>query len=360
MDNKIALEDIEHIYAGAPQDVYQDGVVVITGCAGFLGYYFTQYFARRAEQLGIRKVIGLDSFIRGEPEWLKSCVEESNGKLDLRKFDIANDDLTAVPDAMDATQVIHMASIASPIFYRQFPIETIDANIWGLRKLLDAYKESKRLRGLLFFSSSEIYGDPDPAKIPIDEEYRGNVACIGPRACYDEAKRFGETMCYEFSRKFGTPITIARPFNNFGPGMSLHDARAPADFARSAMAGEDIVLLSNGSPTRTFCYVTDAIIGYLKVLNHNAFEAFNIGMEEPECSIRRLAEVYVDATKEVLGKDIQLTFARSEDADYLTDNPQRRRPSIAKARSLLDYEPSISVEEGVRRYLAFLQAEGTA
>ena len=146
-----------------------------------------------------------------------------------------------------------MASIASPSFYRKYPIETLDANIWGLRRLLDFYCE-KNIRGLAFYSSSEIYGDPTPENIPTPETYRGNVDCQGPRACYDEAKRFGETMCYLFHQKYNMPITIIRPFNNYGPGVRLNDARVLADFANAVRQNKDIVMFSDGSPTRTFCY----------------------------------------------------------------------------------------------------------
>ena len=147
-----------------------------------------------------------------------------------------------------------------------------------------------QLKGLLFFSSSEIYGDPAPEAIPTNESYRGNVACLGPRACYDEAKRFGETLCWVFANTLGTPIRIVRPFNNYGPGMALTDSRAPADFGQCVMQNRDITIFSSGAPTRTFCYVADAVAGYFKALLHDRFDAFNIGIEKPEISVRELAE----------------------------------------------------------------------
>ena len=145
--------------------------------------------------------------------------------------------------------------------------------------------------GLLYFSSSEIYGDPTPDNIPTPETYRGNVSCTGPRACYDEAKRFCETLCVNFTAQYGLPVKIARPFNNYGPGLKITDRRVLPDFARDIFAGRDIVLLSDGSPTRTFCYVADAIVGYYKVLvkGHRG-ESYNIGVESPEISITEVAE----------------------------------------------------------------------
>jgi UDP-glucuronate decarboxylase len=250
-----------------------------------------------------------------------------------------------------------MASIASPVFYRRYPIETIDANVLGLKTLLDFYAGSEQLAGLLFFSSSEIYGDPDPQCIPTQEDYRGNVSCTGPRACYDESKRIGETLCYCYAERYGMPLGVARPFNNYGPGMSIADKRAPADLARAVLAGEDIVLLSDGSPTRTFCYITDALDGYLRVLTHGTYDYFNIGRDTPELSIRELAEIYAQAGRELFGYKGTVRYATSDDPDYLTHNPNRRCPNISKAQQLLGYQPLVDVPEGVRRYLQWARTE---
>ena len=125
-------------------------------------------------------------------------------------------------------------------------------------------------------------GTPSPEFIPTPENYNGNVAAIGPRACYDEAKRFGETLCYLFAKTYNLPVTIVRPFNNYGPGMRLDDKRVPADFGGAVSENRNITLLSDGTPTRTFCYVSDAIIGYLKALLYAKFEFFNIGIDKPE------------------------------------------------------------------------------
>lgn len=338
---------------------WKGATVVVTGCAGFLGYYFMQYFFRYSGELGIRKVIGLDTFLLGKPAWVMEMTDKSPASFSVQSFDISRDSLASIEGAADARFVIHGASIASPVFYRKYPVETIDANIWGLRQLLEFYKASKSLEGLLFFSSSEIYGDPDPAFIPTDEEYRGNVACYGPRACYDESKRFGETLCYVFAKTHGMPITVARPFNNYGPGMNVHDTRLPADFAKCILEQRDITMLSDGSPTRTFCYIADAIIGYFLCLLHGEYDYFNIGMDKPEITVRQLAEIYRAAGAEIFGYSGKVSFAQSEDPEYLTDNPNRRCPVIRKARETLGYDPSVHVEEGVRRYLHFLREEGT-
>ncbi len=357
--NVVLRNDLAYIHARISKFNRFDGsIVVVTGCAGFLGYLFMQYLVQYASELGIKRVIGLDTFLLGKPAWLGSLAEANPGILDLRQFDISKDRVEDIEGAREARFVIHGASIASPTFYRMYPLETIDANIWGLRRLLDFYAGSQTLEGFLFFSSSEIYGDPDPGSIPTNEDYRGNVACVGPRACYDESKRFGETLCYVFNKTKAMPITVARPFNNYGPGMRLEDKRLPADFAKCVIENRDIVILSDGSPTRTFCYVADAITGYLLCLLHGKFDSFNIGIEKPEIMVRDLARIYSEAGAELFGYRGSVIYERSGDAEYLQDNPNRRCPVIAKARQSLGYEPTILVEEGVRRYMTFLKHEG--
>lgn len=354
---QIVRQDLDRIYTGLTNEERErlnGSTVLLTGGAGFLGFYFINFLAYFRQELGIKKIVCLDNFQIGYPKWLREFSEQN--AVELHKFNVITDKIADVPGAEFADYIIHMASIASPVFYRKYPIETLDANIWGLRSLLDFYC-NKPIRGFLFYSSSEIYGDPTPENIPTLETYRGNVDCQGPRACYDEAKRFGETMCYLFHQKYNMPITIIRPFNNYGPGMRLNDARVPADFANAIRENRDIVIFSDGSPTRTFCYISDAITGYLKGLLHasDGFEAYNIGMDRPEISIRRLAEIYIEAGKEIFGYTGVATFAAAEDKEYLSNNPNRRCPVINKARHMLGYDPQISVEQGVRYFLEYIK-----
>lgn len=354
---KIVSQDMQRIYNGFTENErerFKGSTFLFTGGAGFLGFYFITFLTCYQRELGIRKVICLDNFQVGCPPWLKEL--SAAGQIELYKFNVITDDIADVPGAEDANYIYHMASIASPIFYRKYPIETLDANIWGLRRLLDFYCE-KPIKGFAFYSSSEIYGDPTADNIPTPETYRGNVDCQGPRACYDEAKRFGETMCYLFHQKYQMPISIIRPFNNYGPGMRLNDARVPADFANAVRQNQNIVMFSDGSPTRTFCYISDAITGYLKAILYaeKGFEAFNIGMDKPEISIRHLAEIYAEAGKEVFGYTGQIEFSISEDKEYMKNNPNRRCPVIDKARSLLAYAPQVPVEQGVRYFLEYIK-----
>jgi nucleoside-diphosphate-sugar epimerase len=330
--------------------------LLITGGAGFLGHYLVQgllHWNRRRSGGNPVRVTVCDNYIRGVPDWLSSL--EGDPGLILRKHDITE----RIPDdAGHFDYVIHAASIASPIYYRKYPIETMDANVNGLRLLLDRCLEAKEngrhLSGFLFFSTSEIYGDPVPDEIPTREEYRGNVSCTGPRACYDESKRFGETLCVNFARVHGMPVTIARPFNNYGPGLKITDRRVIPDFARDMFAGRDLVLLSDGSPTRTFCYVTDAVVGYYKILvRGRPGEAYNIGIDKPEISMLELARTIAEVGRRRFAYEGKVVHAASEDREYLTDNPQRRCPVIEKARSELGFEPTIQLEEGIERSLVW-------
>lgn len=334
------------------QQKLNGSTILLTGCAGFLGYYFLHFFQAHAKTLQIRKVIGLDNFMLGLPRWLVDFQDDP--LFDIRHFDISFDALEEIEGADQADYIIHMASIASPIYYRLYPIQTLDANIWGLRRLLDFYCD-KAIRGFLFYSSSEVYGDPDSAHIPTSEDYRGLVSCTGPRACYDEAKRFGETMCTLFAEHYQMPIRIVRPFNIYGPGMRLDDRRLPPDFAKNVLEGHDLVIYSDGSPTRTFTYVADSIAGDLKVLLFEQFGVFNIGSEAPEITVQQLADYFIDAAQEVCGYTGKVIYEVSSDKHYLTDNPQRRCPDLTRARTLLGYNPQISIADGIRRFLRFLQ-----
>lgn len=354
--NHILKEDMTAIFeklSGQEKDKLRNTTILLTGCGGFLGYYFMHFFSHFAEELQIKKIIALENFLTGTKDWLDNLVESNPDLIKLHEFNVITDSVEDIESASDADIVIHMASIASPTFYRIYPIETVDANITGLRRLLDYYAQ-KDLKGFLFFSSSEIYGDPFPEFIPTKEEYRGNVATIGPRACYDEAKRFGETLCYLFAQKFNMPIGIARPFNNYGPGMNINDKRLPADFAKAVLENRDLEILSDGTPTRTFCYISDAINGYLKVLLHGEFDVFNIGMDKPELSVREFAELFNKEGKAIFDYQGSISFNVSTDKEYLTDNPNRRCPDISKARTILNYNPAVLPSEGIRRYLQFL------
>ena len=327
--------------------------VLLTGGAGFLGYYLVQSviaWNQRAEPGDRIRLTVADSYVRGMPIWLRDLPSNS-----LRT--VQHDVTKLLADELGPFEyVVHAASIASPSVYRQHPIATMDANVTGLRMLLERSLRSRdrghELDGFLFFSSSEIYGDPEPDAIPTPETYPGRVSCTGPRACYDESKRFGETLCVNFAHQYELPVTIVRPFNNYGPGLRITDQRVIPDLARDILAGHDMVLYSDGSATRTFCYIADAVIGYFKALvRGRRGEAYNIGSERPEMSIDELASMMSAIALRTFGYQGRVVRRRSEDEHYLTDNPRRRCPDISKARADLHFSPDVPLDEGLRRSL---------
>ena len=352
----VVNNDLEYIYENLMEEFagIEGKRMLITGGAGFLGYYLVQSILYRNDRVDSSRQIHLtvyDNYVRGVPDWLKEL--QNNENLTLVRHDIA---YPLPRDVDDFHYIIHAASIASPIYYRKYPIETMNANVNGLRFLLEycmRQKDSgKPVEAFLFYSSSEVYGDPTPENIPTPETYNGNVSCTGPRACYDESKRYGETLCVNFARQHDLPIKITRPFNNFGPGLKITDRRVLPDFVRDVLKGRDIVLYSDGSPTRTFCYVADAVVGHFKVLlKGSKGEPYNIGADNPEISMAELADRVISISQDLFGYRGKMMKQRSGEKDYLTDNPNRRCPQISKARSELGYEPKIPLAEGLKRSL---------
>jgi UDP-glucuronate decarboxylase len=320
--------------------------VLVTGGGGFLGFNFLHFFSYLNEQSGAAEsieVVAADNYQRGQPRWMLELVK-LDPHITLRRFDITQ----PWPDGNDRFDfVVHAASIASPVFYRQYPLETLDVNVSGIRQMLELAGRMAS-ESVLYFSSSEIYGDPPAQEIPTKENYRGNVGCIGPRACYDESKRLGETLCHIYAKNRTVPVKIVRPFNNYGPGLRLNDGRVLPDFCRDALADRDIVLRSDGSPTRTFCYVSDALSGYLLALLSDFHgDPFNIGSHGPEISMQDLAEMVL-----LIGKSTRRVVCKSSpESDYLTDNPARRCPDISKARRMLGFNPTVGLETGLARML---------
>lgn len=358
----LVRSDLEHIALGL-DDVRESLAgrhVLITGGAGFLGYYLVQSLLHLNERRGQRyapiAVTVWDNFARGVPSWLESIAASSG--LTVTRHDVTE----PLPSEMPAFDyVVHAASIASPTYYRRHPLETMDANVNGLRRLLDYARERQEtgspLSAFLFFSTSEIYGDPSPEHIPTPETYRGYVSCTGPRACYDESKRYGETLCATFARQYGVPVAVARPFNNYGPGLKITDGRVIPDFARDILAGRDIVMHSDGSPARTFCYVADAVVGYYRILTRGRpGEAYNIGASGPEITVAELADTMVKLGNELFDYAGRVVVRPSRDGAYLTDNPARRCPDISKARAELGYDPSVPLLDGLRRTLIWYSA----
>jgi len=247
--------------------------------------------------------------------------------------------------------IIHAAGIASPYYYRAYPLETLQVAIKGTQNMLERAK-SHGAR-FTFFSSSEIYGDPDCDHVPTPESYRGNVSCQGPRACYDESKRVGETLCYIYHNTKGTCTNTIRPFNVFGPGMQEADYRVLPNFASRIKAGTPLLVYGSGVQTRTFCYITDAIVGFLKVILRGVpGEAYNIGNPDPEISMVDL----VKRIESIVKKSIKYSIVEYPDS-YPADEPSRRAPDIRTAQLQLGYRPVVDLDEGLRRFLLWSDRE---
>lgn len=318
--------------------------ILVAGAAGFLPSYIVHTLAYANTQLfkNKSKIIALDNFKTGVVEKLKPY----QGRVDIQ---FLTKDITEKINLKDHIDYIfHGASIASPIWYRKFPLDTIDVNVLGTRNLLELAKKNKSL-GFLYLSSSEIYGDPFKEFIPTTEEYFGNVSSLGPRACYDESKRLAETICMVYFRNFKVPVKIIRPFNVYGPGLRLDDGRVVPDFINNVLKKVPIEIFSDGRATRSFCYITDAIAAMLLLLtNKTAGEAYNVGNDD-EVTIYELAKIVSAVGKSKL----KIKFTKSSDKAYLTDNPQRRLPNLEKIKKTIKWIPEVSLKNGLERTLKF-------
>jgi UDP-glucuronate decarboxylase len=343
LTTSVIREDAERIVAEMRHELAAlDGAtLLVTGASGFLCSHFLETMAvfNETARPGCR-VLGVDNFKTGLPERLAWVAGRRD--MELRPCDVS----AGFEPGEPVDFIIHGAGIASPPVYRRFPLETIDVNVNGARHMLELLR--RRGRGMLLLSSSEIYGDPDAAHIPTAEDFRGYVSSTGPRACYDESKRLGETLAMTYYRLYGAPVKIIRPFNVYGPGQRLDDGRIIPSLMSAAYHRQPIVLYSDGRATRSFCYVRDAIRGMLLVLlSPIAGEAFNVGNDE-EISIGDLARIAaaLDGPPE-----LPVQFETSDEADYLSDNPQRRCPDLAKLRKLGSWSPQVKVREGLARTL---------
>lgn len=321
--------------------------ILLTGGRGFLGRYFTAVFQHLNLKLLKDKPVRLtvmDNLISAGPEGAQIPTIEH---ITFIQYDC----IKPLPDIGKVDFILHAAGIASPAHYRKYPLETLEVATTGLKNSLELARENPGCR-IAFFSSSEIYGDPDKLNIPTRESYRGNVACLGPRACYDMSKRLGETLVQIYHQQYGVHGTIIRPFNVYGPGMQKTDYRVLPNFGARLMEGKSLQIYGHGDQTRTFCYVTDAIGGFLRVLMDGVpGEPYNIGNPFPEISMKELAVEVARA----LGRD-KVDFDVIDYPDtYPADEPNRRCPDISKATQQLGYAPRVGLGEGMKRFFDWAQ-----
>ncbi len=316
--------------------------LLVTGASGFLCSYLAETVAalNGGGPGPACRFLAVDNLATGIPERLAAL-----GRSDW--FRLVEHDVTIPLDPGEKVDwIVHGASIASPPVYRRRPLETIDVNVTGTRNLLELAR-AHEARGFLFLSTSEVYGDPESAFVPTPEDYRGNVSFTGPRACYDESKRLGETLCMTYHRLYATPVKIVRPFNVYGPGQRLDDGRIIPDLIGALVRRTPIELYSDGRATRAFCYVGDAARAMWHVLlSADAGEAFNVGNDQEEVSMLELAE----RARHIGGPPpLEVRHRASADADYVTDNPQRRCPDLRKLRSAFPWQPLVSLDAGLDR-----------
>jgi len=323
---------------------FEGKTILITGANGFLGQYFLEAFVHLNKSFLKTpcEIVAADSHITN------TTTNDSLGALPYRF--LLHDVTKPFPVEEKPDYILHAAGIASPMYYRRFPLETIEVATEGTRSMLELAHKSKS-QGLVYFSSSEIYGDPDAANVPTAETYNGNVSSIGPRACYDESKRLGETFCSVYHKQFGVRVMIVRPFNVYGPGMKEADYRVLPNFANSIKAGKALNIYGTGHQTRTFCFVEDAILGFLQVLlSGRSGEAYNIGNPSPEISMRGLVELITKLSS----RPVKCEFIPYPES-YPAGEPMRRCPDITKAAKDVGFAPGVDLEHGLRTFLDWTQ-----
>ena len=306
--------------------------VLVTGAAGFLGSYLCDRLLSNGHE-----VIGMDNRVSGQTENLDAAFK--NSRFSFQEHDVT--EFIHVSGELDA--VLHLASLASPVFYRDYPIKTLKVGALGTHKTLGLAKEKDAV--YLFTSTSEVYGDPEINPQP--EEYRGNVDPYGPRSCYDESKRYGEALVRGYRDKHDLDVRVARIFNTYGPRMRLDDGRVIPNFVKQALSGDDLTVYGDGEQTRSFCYVSDMIDGLITLLHSDVEEPVNIGNPD-ERTINELAEVIIELT----GSESGIRYEKLPPQD-----PEVRRPDITKAREELNWEPKVSLKDGLQESITYFQAQ---
>ena len=308
--------------------------ILVTGGAGFIGSHLCDFLLARGCE-----VVCMDSLVTGT---LDNIAHLRDPRFLFVKHDVTN--FIVIDGALD--YVLHFASPASPIDYLELPIQTLKVGALGTHKALGLAKA--RGAKFLLASTSEVYGDP--LVHPQREDYWGNVNPVGPRGVYDEAKRFAEAMTMAYHRVHGVDTRIVRIFNSYGQRMRLTDGRAIPTFIRQALAGEPLSVYGDGSQTRSFTYISDLVDGIWKLMQSPVNDPVNIGNPR-EMTLLELAKHIL----RVSGSRSEITFA-----PLPTDDPKVRQPDIGRARGLLGWEPTVEVEEGLRRTIEWYRGTGGA
>jgi len=310
----------------------KDKTILVTGGGGFLGSHLCDRLLKDGND-----VICLDNFFTGRKDNIRHL-------LDHPRFELIRHDVS-YPISLEVDAIFNLACPASPIHYQHDPVQTTKTSVMGAINVLEL---AKRLKAPVFqASTSEVYGDPTVHPQP--EEYWGNVNTIGPRSCYDEGKRCAETLFFDYFREYDVSIKVVRIFNTYGPRMNPEDGRVVSNFIVQALRGEDITIYGEGLQTRSFCYVDDLIEGFIRLMDSPKEVTGPINIGNPgEFTMIELAE-----------KVIELTGSKSKiiHMPLPKDDPQQRQPDITKAKNTLGWEPTINLEAGLKKTIAYFKTE---
>ena len=304
--------------------------VLVTGGAGFLGSHLCDRLL--ADD---REVLCVDNYFSGAKQNIQHMLGHPN--FDLKRHDVT------FPLYVEVDQIYHLACPASPVHYQLDPVQTVKTNVHGTINILGLAKRTHAR--VLQASTSEVYGDPEVH--PQTEEYWGRVNPIGPRACYDEGKRCAETLFFDYQRQHGLEIKVARIFNTFGPRMRADDGRVVSNFIVQALRGEPLTIYGDGRQTRSFCYVDDLVDGLLKLMNTPSDFSGPVNLGNPgEFTVGELAEKIIDLT----GSKSKLSYH-----PLPVDDPVQRRPDITLAGTMLDWQPTVSLEDGLKKTISYFK-----
>ena len=306
--------------------------ILVTGGAGFLGSHLCEALLKQGHE-----VLCLDNYFTGSK--LNILHLMNNPFFELVRHDITQ------PFDVEVDEIYNLACPASPIHYQQDPIKTINTSVMGAINMLELAKQLNCK--ILQSSTSEVYGDPTVH--PQTEEYWGNVNPIGIRSCYDEGKRCAETLFFDYHREKQVRIKVVRIFNTYGPNMHPDDGRVVSNFIIQALRGQDITIYGDGSQTRSFCYCDDLIKGLISMMEtpDDITGPINIGNPK-EFTIRQLAEIIIELT----GSSSKLQFLPA-----VSDDPQKRKPDISKAKEILHWEPTVELRDGLLKTIDYFRTK---
>lgn len=311
----------------------KDQTAIVAGGAGFVGSHLCRSLLHNNY-----KVYCVDNFGSGNQKNIENLKDNN-------KFNIIEADIREGLDLPPVDEVYHLASRASPKDFQEYPVRIALTNTEGTRNLLDFALEHNAK--VFFASTSEVYGDPEVH--PQNESYNGNVNIRGPRGCYDESKRFGETLAVAYYKKHSLDIRTARIFNTYGPRMRVDDGRVIPNFLSQAIRGDDLTVYGDGSQTRSFCYVSDLVKGIRQIMKEDemAGNVVNLG-NDYEISIKQLAETII----EIYDTDSEITYEPLPE-----DDPCRRRPDLSKSKRILNFEPTVDFEKGLHQTIEYFVSE---